>query len=548
MATDGKGIIIGIDLGTTYSVVAMVNDAGQPEVLTVDNGILTPSVVHFTDTGKVVVGTEAKNVADAYPDEVIAFAKNFMGQDHTWEVHGKKYRPEEVSAHVLRKLVQQAEANTGRKVSGVVVTVPAIFGEAERHATKDAAKIADIPLLSILNEPEAAAIYYISEHRTEALTEKILVLDLGGGTFDLTLMDVTHGERRSVAVLHTDGDRSLGGKLWDDQLLKYACAKFEAEHGTDPSFDPETYQAIRILAEGWKQSLSQKDSVKCKVKDGQTTRFDLTRDIFDEITMAESGRVRSWIEAFVRDVTEKGHIKSIDEISRIFLVGGSAKMPQVQNLVRELLGREATLADPDLAVAKGAALYGMAVIAGDVGPDDPVVVKAKSEISEVVVRLAGGTLSLQTRSTFALGTETRTPDAEGAKEVKEADGRTYYLMNDVLIERNTELPLPEPIERSYYLVADGQTRVRIRMLEGDQRNPDHCIVLGEGMLTGIPSTSREGDEIVLRVDMTNEGVISVRGTYPKSGAAVDFTLKRESGLDDVTLETKRSEMRRVKIE
>ena len=346
--------IYGIDLGTTYSCIAYVDEHAKPTVVPNSEGQLTtPSVAFFETADNVVVGAAAKDVAELYPDKVCSTVKRAMG-DPKWvtKQHDKTFNPQEVSAFILRKLVADAELKTNDKIKDVVITCPAYFGVSEREATRQAALLADLNPHYVVSEPTAAAIAY-SIDRSENQT--VLVFDLGGGTFDVTVLSVT---AEHIDVVCTGGDPRLGGKNWDETIAQWLANQFEMETGVpaaDLTDNRETWQELLKSAEAAKIALSSRTSHTQRVQhDINRAVVTLTRDKFDELTSSNLLRTLSLTDELLNTAREKGH----ERIDKLLLVGGSTFMPQVKTAVEERFPFEVTWADPNEAVAKGAALMG----------------------------------------------------------------------------------------------------------------------------------------------------------------------------------------------
>ncbi|MGC2776844.1 MAG: Hsp70 family protein, partial [Bradyrhizobium sp.] len=345
--------VYGIDLGTTYSCISYVDEHGKPTVLNSAEGeATTPSVVYFESTDNVVVGRTAKDVSVIHQDRVVSTIKRHMGEaGYEYSVDGKSYRPEEISSYILRKLVKDAAAVTGDEIKDVVITCPAYFGVTEKEATKQAGIIAGLNVLYVIPEPTAAAIAYGME-QTEA--QNIIVYDLGGGTFDVTLIKISTGE---ITVIATDGDKHLGGKDWDDDIVAYLARAFEAETGTSAQElmnDLEAYQELLNDAEKIKIRLTSAKSVQQRVRhQAASAMVELTREKFDEITLPRLQRTVSLTETMIEEARKRG----IGKIDKLLLVGGATYMPQVV----ERMGKfpfEIKQFDPNQAVAKGAAIFG----------------------------------------------------------------------------------------------------------------------------------------------------------------------------------------------
>ena len=346
--------VYGIDLGTTYSCIAHVDEHGKPAVIpNSDNELTTPSVVYFESSENIVVGSAAKDVSEVYPDQVVSTVKREMGNpDWVFEYEGKEYTPQEISSFILEKVVKDAQENIGEEIKDVVITVPAYFGVNEKEATKQAGELAGLNVLSIIPEPTAAAISYGIDTDND---EVVMVYDLGGGTFDITVIEV---KDKSIRVVSTDGDHQLGGKNWDERLANYFATVFEDETGIDSEellSNMETWQELLNKAEDAKKKLTSKEKTIVRVAhDGEKATVELTREKFDELTNDLLERTISLTNNVLENIKEKGY----EKIDKILLVGGSTYMPQVREKLSQTYGYDIEVHDPNQAVAKGAALYG----------------------------------------------------------------------------------------------------------------------------------------------------------------------------------------------
>ena len=356
-----KNYVFGIDLGTTYSCIAYVDDYEKPVVLAnsyAEN--TTPSVVYFASGNNIIVGKEAKANADVDKERVIQFIKRKMGKSNdTVVVDDKTYHAPEVSSYILKKLVLDANdklrqlgvLQNGEDVKDVVITCPAYFGMSEREATKTAGVLAGLNVLDIINEPTAAAISYGASNAGK--NENVLVYDLGGGTFDITVMNINNGK---VTAICTDGDDTLGGKNWDEQLINYIAEKYEEEYGEDLTEDADAMAELGLDVEDWKKSLSNLNEVTIKIK-GDAGRYTekLSRDKYNEITKPLLNKTKNLLDKVLKTAEKQGY--PLSSISKILLVGGSTKMPQVTEMIERDYKVKPSLQEPDEAVAKGAAIY-----------------------------------------------------------------------------------------------------------------------------------------------------------------------------------------------
>ena len=357
--------VFGIDLGTTYSCIAYIDEYGKPVVLKNSDGDLTtPSVVMVETEGNVIVGSEAKRSLEIDPDRTVQFIKRKMGkEDDTFTLNGREYSAPELSAYILEKLVndaneelrQQGVIENGEEIKDVVITCPAYFGMQEREATKTAGEIAGLNVIDIINEPTAAAISYGAMGSEK--NETVLVYDLGGGTFDITVMNINGNE---ISVVCTGGDDTLGGKNWDEALIDYLVERYQEEYGDDedPTEQDEALATLYGQVETWKKALTAREKVNVVVsgESGNRHKEVLTREQYDEITKNLLTRTKNLLDDVLRTAEKSGY--PLEKIDKVLLVGGSSRMPQVAKMIAEEYHVIPTLQDPDEAVAKGAAVYG----------------------------------------------------------------------------------------------------------------------------------------------------------------------------------------------
>lgn len=360
---NNTGKVFGIDLGTTYSCIAYIDENNKPVVVKNSEGELTtPSVVYFESREDITVGESAKESSKMYPDEVVSFIKRSIGKPNSnLKINGVEMSPAEISSYILKKVVNDAVDNLkiegklkdNETIKDVVITCPAYFGINERTATQTAGELAGLNVLQIINEPTAAAITYgVADDSVE---KTVLVYDLGGGTFDITMIHIKPGE---IKVICTGGDHNLGGKDWDDKILIYLDDEFGKQTGKKESVldDPETLQELVLSTEKAKKLLTSKEKAPISINYmGERVRIELTREKFDSLTNDLLERTISLTEDIFKEASKKGYDKSI--VSEILLVGGSSKMPQVTKRVKEAFGIPTRMFDPDESVAKGAALY-----------------------------------------------------------------------------------------------------------------------------------------------------------------------------------------------
>ena len=458
------GKIIGIDLGTTNSCVAVM-EGGKPVVIANAEGLrTTPSVVAFSKTGERLVGDPAKRQAVTNADKTISSIKRHMGTDYKVEIDGKKYTPQEISAMILQKLKSDAENYLGEKVTEAVITVPAYFNDAQRQATKDAGKIAGLDVKRIINEPTAAALAYGLDNEHE---QKIMVYDLGGGTFDVSIIEIGDGV---IEVLATAGNNKLGGDDFDNAVTQYMLNDFKAKEGVDLSKDTMALQRLKEAAEKAKKELSSTTQTEINLPYITATaegpkhfEMTLTRAKFDELT---HDLVEKTAEPVKNALSDAGLTAS--ELSKVLLVGGSTRIPAVQDKVKQLTGHEPNKSlNPDECVAIGASIQG-GKLAGDAGAGDILLLD--------VTPLS---LSIETMG----GIATR------------------------LIERNTTIPTKK--SQIFSTAADNQTAVDINVVQGERQFAKDNKSLGQFRLDGIPPARRGVPQIEVTFDIDANGIVNV---------------------------------------
>ena len=483
--------IIGIDLGTTNSCVAVM-EGGKPVVIANTEGArTTPSVVAFTKTGERLVGEPAKRQAVTNADHTISSIKRHMGSDYRVTIDDKKYSPQEISAMILQKLKADAESYLGEKVSEAVITVPAYFNDAQRQATKDAGKIAGLDVKRIINEPTAAALAYGLDNENE---QKIMVYDLGGGTFDVSIIEIGDGV---IEVLATNGDTRLGGDDFDNKITQYMLSEFKRTEGVDLSGDKMAMQRLREAAEKAKKELSSATTTNINLPFITATaegpkHFDmnLTRAKFDELTHDLVERTVIPVQNALKDAGLE-----MNEISKVLLVGGSTRIPAVQDKVRQLTGKEPNKSlNPDECVAIGASVQG-GKLAGDAGAGDILLL----DVTPL-------TLSIETMG----GIATR------------------------LIERNTTIPTRK--SQIFSTAADNQSAVDINVVQGERQFAKDNKSLGRFQLDGIAPARRGVPQIEVTFDIDANGIVNVSAKDLGTGREQHITITAGSNLSDAEID------------
>ena len=485
------GKIIGIDLGTTNSCVAVM-EGGKPTVIANAEGVrTTPSIVAFTKTGERLVGEPAKRQAVTNADRTISSIKRHMGTDYKVDIDGKKYTPQEISAMILQKLKADAESYLGETVSEAVITVPAYFNDAQRQATKDAGKIAGLDVKRIINEPTAAALAYGLDNEKE---QKIMVYDLGGGTFDVSIIEIGDGV---IEVLSTNGDTRLGGDDFDNAITNWMIDEFKKAEGVDLSADKMALQRLKEAAEKAKKELSTATTTNINLPFITATAegpkhldMNLTRAKFDELTHDLIERTAIPVQNALKDAGI-----TASELGKVLLVGGSTRMISAQDKVKQITGKEPSKSlNPDECVAIGAAIQG-GKLAGDAGAGDILLLD--------VTPLS---LSIETMG----GVATR------------------------LIERNTTIPTKK--SQIFSTAADNQTAVDIHVVQGERQFARDNKTLGQFRLDGIPPARRGIPQIEVTFDIDANGIVNVSAKDLGTGKEQHITITSGSNMSDADID------------
>jgi molecular chaperone DnaK len=523
----GAGKLVGIDLGTSYSAIATLDERGQPVTLPNRDGeMLTPSAV-LLDGGGAVVGQAALDVALEQPDKVATLIKRRIGQPSFGRpVAGREFRPETLSALILRKLVQDAQLRIG-PIRKAVITVPAYFDDTRRKATKDAGRIAGLEVLDILDEPTAAALAYSfqpprgakdlsidqvlpNEQRT------VLVYDLGGGTFDVTLVRLTQRRFQSLAI---EGDVHLGGRDWDDAIVDYVAGMFKQQHGDDPRTDPQSQAVLSAAVERAKRTLSKlaQATITC-THHGKVLTVPLTRAEFEARTRHLLMRTRLTSQELLRKAG-----LDWDKVDRILLVGGATHMPMTGQMLQEISGKvpDSSLPVKEV-VARGAAIH--AGIVATRNQEDSLTLDAD-------VREALGEVVEINVNSHSLGIE-----------VKHQQER----VNDILVPKNTQLPTAA--SRVYRTVVENQSRVRVKVLQGEAQQADSCINIGECWIDDLEPNLPKYSPIQVRCGVGTNGLIDVMALDMTSGRMARAEIHRSSGLSDEEIAREADWVRGLRIQ
>lgn len=538
--------VFGIDLGTTYSCISYIDEYGKPVVLkNCDGDHTTPSVVMVESKDNIIVGTEAKRSIEMEPDRTVQFIKRKMGKENdTVTLNGITYHAPEISSMILKKIVKDANdelrqtgvLQEGEEIRDVVITCPAYFGMNERQATKAAGELAGLNVLNIINEPTAAAISYGVSGSDK--NETVLVYDLGGGTFDITVMSINGSD---ISVVCTGGDDQLGGKDWDEALMEYVTARYEEEYGEDLSEDPETIAALYVDVETWKKALTTREKVNISVN-GPAGRFreELTREAYEEMTSDLLNRTKNLLDDVLATAEKQGY--PISRIDKVLLVGGSSRMPQVAAMIERDYHVTPVLSDPDEAVAKGAAIYASNekayndFVVGEAAKTGKTVEEIKEEnlvtgeLDRKFALTTGGAASGALRINI-----TNVLSRTYGIEIQDEDSNRMKIFNMLMI--NDKLPASRT--ETFYTASNHQRAIAIKIYES--RSTDGTMEIEDReALTEIEMTFRQavpaGTPVVMTTALDNSGILHIIAEEQAYHSKLDttFQLSNQMTEDEMT--------------
>lgn len=543
--------VLGIDLGTTYSCIAYVDETGRATVINNSEGTnTTPSVVNFASPNQVVVGQVAKENAVIDPDNTISLVKTLMGKsDFAINYNGEDKSPEEVSAYILRKVAEDAGKQIDAEVKDVVITCPAYFGTAERTATKNAGTIAGLNVLEIISEPTAAALYYGCAKEQNEKT--ILVFDLGGGTFDVTVMSISS---EKIEVVCSDGNHELGGKDWDEAVMRYLAEEFVSQTGFDGEFDEYAQQDMRLKAEKAKQQLSSREEVPVMLDAaGLRARVSLSRDKFDEITSGLLGEAADKTDAAIKVASDKGF-----KIDEILLVGGSTRMPQVTKMLVDRYKIEPKILEPDEAVAKGAAIHAVSVYVNnqksltEMDPDaeGEVTVEIGGTKKEINAEDYKDELSVQPEMMSIGGTTQKVVVATTKSFAVQAlfDGEPKCCN---MIIKNEAMPDGAiTVSKTFGTFEDNMNTVEIIVYESDFMDDvfevDDDFVLGKATLE-LSGDLPAGAPIEITFTLNTEGILEVSGVDKTNNKEVHATMQSKGIMAEEKVDELKEKSKQMKV-
>ncbi len=510
------GNTVGIDLGTTFSTIAQVNDEGAPiPIPNEDDEVETASLILLAESGHVIVGPNRNRAAIEKPENVVERIKRHMGaSEFKRTFDGHEITPEFISALILKKLKQDAEKKIG-PIGNAVITVPYYFNDSRRKATQDSGRIAGLNVIDIINEPTAATLTYAWHrgelgvaHQKDFKPRRILIYDLGGGTFDSTLVEYTPNH---FHVLATDGDVMLGGVDWNDRLLSYICDEFKEKHGIDPRDSEQMVQILRNDCDLAKIDLSRKQETVLHIRhEGKSATIRVSREKFDELT---SDLLQRTIDT-TDFVLEQAQLKFTD-LDGIVLIGGSTLMPQVPQRLKEHTGVQPYIhpdLDPHTAVAKGAAIHA-AILEARHRPDDTTLGDRIKKMFEPIRQ--------EDVNSHGLG-------------IVAMDPRSKKAINHIMIPRNTTLPFE--VTQTFQTNKSDQQRISVQVLEGDAPDPVACSLLGKCKITELPVNLPKGSPVDVTYAFDKNGRISVTAREKSGGKEAVIDIERRGSLDDRQIE------------
>jgi molecular chaperone DnaK len=516
--SEQKSRVVGIDLGTTFSAIAHVNEFGKAEIIANNESErITPSVILFDSAEDVTVGSVAKQNAVAEPEKIVEFVKREMGKgldEYSRKFFGKQYSAEGLSAIILMKLKNDAEKRLGISIKDAVITVPAFFDGRQREATKNAGKIAGFNVLQVLNEPTTAALAFgINELGKD---QDVFVFDLGGGTFDVTVMRI---EGNNIKMIATNGDHMLGGKDWDDAIIEYIASVFEEKHGKNPLEDAHLYQDLQTKAIQSKHNLTKKSETKIVCSyEGNFETIPLTREKFEELTQNLVERCKSLTEL----VMETDAKMTWDNIDTILLVGGSTRMPMIKQMLQSVSGK--TLNEdlnPDEAVALGAAIQATLTKGKQEGEEPVIVDKTGKSIGPIV----------------AVNSTSHTLGVTATVENK--------LQVCPIIPKSTEVPC-KISDDSFITGADNQSSIHTDVMEGESSIPEQCNKLGAVLVPGLPPGLPRGTRVTVTFQFDESSMLHASAEV--AGRKESALIKVEGGLTKEQVEADTQYMQRVNVE
>lgn len=525
-------MIVGIDLGTTFSAAAYVDADGKAQIIPNREGArTTPSVVLF-DGEQPVVGQEAKANSVINPYGTVEFVKRKMGETFAFEADdGIVYSAEDISAIILKRLKEDAQNFLGDTVQDAVITVPAYFNDAQRKATQDAGKIAGLNVLAVLNEPTAAALAYGMSNREDS--SRIMVYDLGGGTFDVTILELSPGK---IDILATNGHKNLGGFDFDNRIINYIVEQFQEQHQIDLSDDDNVMQELREKAETAKKALSVRQKTKISVfSQGHPLQLEITRELFEELTED----LMSHLEIILEMAMEDAHVEWSD-IDKILMIGGSSRIPFIQESLREMSGKQLSMdINPDEAVAMGAAYYAVSLIANQ---------NRKNENSTETDKLETAlmqTLHMKEEAVKRIA-DTQITDVNSHSLGILAEDSNGMQRNWIILPRNTPIPA-EAFSDDFETICDNQQSLLLQVTQGEDENPDFITVIGKTELRLKPHPANSPIRVVLCYD--ENSIIHVKVIDLVDGSDLgEMEIERKSNLDSRSIQRKMERLSKLDID